>query len=719
MRKQNESVDVPDPADVAASHRWAAAMTAAVASAQAHAARLAQIDAQLNTPARQAGAVELTAAAEADTTASTTLQRATDAQSAADTAVARIRNTDLPQAQAALDAATRAVGDKLGELMAQASTSAVLSATVDGLGLRERYRAGAASTPPLWDMATIPFRAHAGDASIDPQITLPVIGDPDHAAVLGVLDALDDRVDGVADLISAEGVHQLVGGNLARSGAALEIAASGTVTDHLDISSTPVRAHDLTHRVLVLDTASPQQAWQVPQPSVLAVADPVYAAWLTGLLPDPARVRLAAAAVEESGTTLATADLSAADLALDGPAWLRVAADTGELAARVAAAARAALSDALDDDLGTPAAARITITAPATLGAQELPLDALLAAARAARALVGAARALGSDDLAPVGSSGRGPSAALVNDLVTRVRATQRSLAQLDDDLAGADALDEPALVTLLLRASQVGLAEATPDLGTGAVDMATLRSQAASARLRLAPRVDVPTFAPGTTPADTLRAARELLGTLCGAPVPLMVPVEVPDSWHTDDLHTDRAPLPGADPAAVRDWVVDHARVRTPVAALTDALDVAAAVGANATMAARVTQLPRPAEAIWAGIDPAPPAGLVDLVVVRTDLGGDLPATVSGLAVDSWTQAVPASVFESALAFHYDEPNADPPQAVLVAVPPDLSETHAPQAWDLGSVVGAVTSTVALARTRAVAADLVADATVRIAGDR
>ena len=731
MRKENESVDVPDPADVAAAHRWAAAMRAAVASAQGHAARLAQIDAQLNTPARLAVAAELTAAQEADTTASTTLSLATDAQSAANTVVAHILNVDLPQAQAALDTATRAVSDKLGVLMAQASTSATLSATVDGLALRERYRTGAASTPPLWDMATIPFRAHTGDQPIDPQINLPVIGSPEHAAVLAVLDALDERVDGIADLISAEGVHQLVGGNLARSGAALEMAASGTVTDHLDVTSTPVRAHDVTHRVLVLDTTTPQPAWEVPEPSVLAAADPAYASWLTGLLPDPATVRIGAAGLDESGATLATVDLTAADLALDGPAWLRVAADTGELAARVAAAARTALIEALDDAVnhpGTDVAARIAITAPTTLADQELDLDALLAAARSARALVGSARTLGSDDLAPLGATGRAPSASVVNGVVTRVRATQRSLAQLDADLDGAETLAESELVALLLRASEVGLAEATPDLGTGPVDISTLRAQAAAARLRLAPRVAVPTFAPGATPVETLDAARELLGTLCGAPVLLMVPVEVPDFVHTEDLDTGRTQLPGADPAAVRDWLSDHARVRTPVAALTDALDIAAAVGATfgattgaavGAVAPRATQLPRPAEAIWAGIDPAPPAGLVDLVVVRTDPGGDLPATVSGLAVDSWTQTVPASVFESALAFHYDEPNSDPPQAVLVAVPPDLSDTHAPQAWDLGSVMGAVTSAVALARGRAVAADLVADAVVRIAGEQ
>jgi hypothetical protein len=93
------------------------------------------------------------------------------------------------------------------------------------------------------------------------------------------------------------------------------------------------------------------------------------------------------------------------------------------------------------------------------------------------------------------------------------------------------------------------------------------------------------------------------------------------------------------------------------------------------------------------------------------------VPGTVSGLAVDAWVQTVPDVTHDAALAFHYDEPDAGPPQAILVGVPPSLSPTRVPTTWDLASLVGVVTSTMAQAADRAVASDLLGGVTVTITG--
>src|SRR5262249_26137521 len=146
----------------------------------------------------------------------------------------------LASARSALDAATEAVADQLAVLLSQASTSTALTATVDGLALRQRYRTALASQPPVWDLATIPLRAAASSTPLDPEIVLPATGVPDYPPLLTVLGRLDAPVDAVTDLITAEGIHHLVNGNPARSGAALDIAASGTVPDDLDVIRTPL-----------------------------------------------------------------------------------------------------------------------------------------------------------------------------------------------------------------------------------------------------------------------------------------------------------------------------------------------------------------------------------------------------------------------------------------------------------------------------------------------
>jgi hypothetical protein len=709
----SENVIVPDPVDNAAVTAWNNAVAAARAQLAQYTATAASIAASLRLDlptspasiAQGALASSATRVTAANAALATALQQQAQAQDASRTADAVVLT-----AQAAEAAATKRVSDALASRMASATTSAALSATVDGLALRERYRTGGGATPQVWDLATIPFRATAAEVPLDPQVNLPVVGDTDHATLVTILDDLDDGVDAIADLVAAEGIHQLAGGNLVRSGAALDIAQSGTVPDDLEVIATPVRGYDLTHRVLLLGDAAPMAPWSAPSQGVIATVDPAYAAWLAGLMPDPRRVHFKAVAIDDSGAVVAALDMTAAELGLDAPGWLRVAADHGELVARVARSARPVLDSSGD----TPTTGPIRITALDQLQPGDLPLEALLAAAATARALVSGTRALRSSDLTATGTVSAPPATDVVAKAVTAVVAAQQALSALDADLAAAPNRSDNALVDILLRAAALGLAEATPPLAGGIVSDDTLRSLAAAARKRLAPRLSAAPFAPPDGPDATLQAARGLLPTLLGAPVPLMLPLPLPTDTSVRSDVSDAYP-PIAPTAVIREWLIDHGRVRPAVAALLDAHDTAEALGAVATLRVRATQLPR-LTPTWAGTDPRPAPGLVNVVLVRFGTA-PVPSTVTGLAIDTWVQTVPDVTHDAALTFHYDEPDAESPQAILVAVPPSVSPGRVPATWDLASLVGVVTSTMAQAADRAVAADLVGGASVTITG--
>ena len=287
-------IDISDPADSTRTTQWAAQRAATAQQLAAAKTRAAQLTATLASAAASA-ALDAAAKARAATgDAQGAADRAVTAHTAATTAAARFAANDLAGARSALDAATKAVADQLAQLLSQASTSTALTATVDGLALRQRYRSALASQPPVWDMATIPLRATPSSAALDPEIVLPAVGDTDYAPLIAVLDQLDDLVDAVADLITAEGVHHLVNGNATRSGAALDIAASGTVPDELDVIRTPLTGYDITHRVLLLMPAVPAAAWTAATAGAAGTADPALAAWISTLLPDPATVRFTA-----------------------------------------------------------------------------------------------------------------------------------------------------------------------------------------------------------------------------------------------------------------------------------------------------------------------------------------------------------------------------------------------------------------------------------------
>lgn len=68
------------------------------------------------------------------------------------------------------------------------------------------------------------------------------------------------------------------------------------------------------------------------------------------------------------------------------------------------------------------------------------------------------------------------------------------------------------------------------------------------------------------------------------------------------------------------------------------------------------------------------------------------------GLLIDDWTEIIPTRDETTGIAFNYDQPNAMPPQALLLAVPPKITG-H----WDWNVLVGILEDTLLRAKLRAV----------------
>ncbi len=73
------------------------------------------------------------------------------------------------------------------------------------------------------------------------------------------------------------------------------------------------------------------------------------------------------------------------------------------------------------------------------------------------------------------------------------------------------------------------------------------------------------------------------------------------------------------------------------------------------------------------------------------------------GVMFDEWTEMLPSAEETTALAFHFDRPNAPPPQAILIATPPHAA-TGRP--WDLADLRAAVVEALDLAKLRMVDLD-------------
>jgi hypothetical protein len=82
----------------------------------------------------------------------------------------------------------------------------------------------------------------------------------------------------------------------------------------------------------------------------------------------------------------------------------------------------------------------------------------------------------------------------------------------------------------------------------------------------------------------------------------------------------------------------------------------------------------------------------------VLPDNGLDPADPLAGLMLDEWTDRVPATDATTGVTFHYDQPSARAPQAILVAAPPDDRPT-----WDEDALTAVVDETLNLAKVRTV----------------
>ncbi|MFI9766220.1 hypothetical protein ACIHJG_05055 [Streptomyces sp. NPDC052415] len=198
-------------------------------------------------------------------------------------------------------------GQNLGSLLGYRFERALHDAELDHL--IERFRRqfplpvvpetpAEQAEPDLWARSAEAVAAHnvvdgmalarAGTGAIDRAGAVdgaPLVGaDSDRAAVTPLLEDLADALDAVGDLVLAESVHQLVGGNPIRAGLTADTLGRGEdVPDTFRVLRTPHRARALTHRTAALLPAEPTAPTGWPA-DPLAALQPALESWVAHLL---------------------------------------------------------------------------------------------------------------------------------------------------------------------------------------------------------------------------------------------------------------------------------------------------------------------------------------------------------------------------------------------------------------------------------------------------
>jgi hypothetical protein len=148
-------------------------------------------------------------------------------------------------------------------------------------------------------------------------------------------------------------------------------------------------------------------------------------------------------------------------------------------------------------------------------------------------------------------------------------------------------------------------------------------------------------------------------------------------------------------------DWLHGAARVRTRLHHLENVMLLSEALPGATAPTLTPLQLPHEAGQPWLALETPPDFDAAGERLLYTSVlgaGFDPTAPVCGLLVDEWTEVIPSRLQTTGVAFHHDRPNAEPPQAWLLALPAVFRGT-----WTWDDLIGAVNDTLDSAKLRAI----------------
>jgi hypothetical protein len=475
---------------------------------------------------------------------------------------------------------------------------------------------------------------------------------------------LQEILDAAGDLLLAESVHQLVGGNPARASVAADaLGSAAVVPDRFDVLRTPRSGVAQRHRVGWIASAGAAAVGGWPLGSPRSQFNPQADCWAGTILGPVESWSLTATRADGTSISVTLAELGV------GPLDVVFEATPDPV--------HSVLAGRLAEKSGGP------FTAIAGY-------DELAAIAARLRACLSAARALTPADL---GVGDVDPTAGVdLADLRARVSGLLGYQGSSIRSLESAQTSD--AQFAALAALSLTG----TPGAFPLSHDADVLAAQRDAVLARPAP-VD-----PGEPPADPtavaawLAAVNEVVQSI-DPTIPFITTFVIQSG--SDAANAFATPPPDATTEATMDWMAGVGRVRPSVQGLHDAL-LASEVH-NGPLSLQVLQTPAASGAGWIALAQDNPTGRASAVL-------HAPATPSptqamcGMVVDEWVEVVPghASLATdepsevTGVSFHYGAPDARAPQAVLLAVPADPA-----QDWTANTLLQVVREVLDLAKMR------------------
>jgi len=583
----------------------------------------------------------------------------------------------------------------------------------------------------------------------------PVEAEKERTVINQLTDELNDILDALGDLNMAEGVYQAVLGNFERAGANLNAMTEGKLPPDPQVIETPRTGITVTHRVgLLFDLSDTASRWTNVPPTPRSQTAPYLNYWLSKVLNQPEDIQCIVYIFEAGPDEEATDELEVklSDLQIQPIDLLAIIGDQlvddeSELSMRIKDHVRRVLT--LSDEI----AVKIDYRYRANWPLQIKTFYEILPLARNLKKITGEYRYLQAEDF--LLSADNTPETISFNllELWSRIKFAYETLDNLlngtnnalttvlafpdpetdSDALTAFDNLRDTLRVT-----SAFGIEGAIPKSTSGATSeiqilleqqRQTVHEQAKERkrafRMELFTILDAGTansddvtnsqlhqkmfdlfsaeeLSEGDLVNWLIRAAQKLFGDS-------FHPTPVFKLYNSEELSLAHAAsstmlLQDAPPMAADEWLYGTAKVRERVQTYQQAALFSDTLSTNKTnFELSPIQLPYQENDRWLGLAYSDErevfSDTLSLVLNLPDNFAPTPNSYqAGLLFDEWLERIPSKQETTGIAFNYEEPATEPPNVLLLAVPPKLTG-H----WEWEDLIDTLNETIDLAQKRAV----------------
>lgn len=560
------------------------------------------------------------------------------------------------------------------------------------------------------------YLASSLDFSGEPDLPGPAQGN--FFMIEDELKATVEAYDAVTDLLTAESAFQLVRGNMEAASPTISNVIHGRSPPDSVISRTARGGISIAQSVsLVFHQESAVQipsGWPAATPR--AAAEPVLDAWLGQLIGDPAQVSARVSYFDEEGevinsiggapsVTVALDKLGLRPLDLLALAEAVVQMDQGGMLDR--RIVDVALNDAQDGPSATPASFKVDFITDGR------GFPRVIEVLNVAQAVLSAARPLRASDLVPATES-EGTDMAEAGEPTASDPAIafyDRSIDARDALQAAHDLLDTAITSGSGFRQALIGAAafvhlSAYPD--PAQADETTFKDSAIAIRDTLAARLAA---APGpvAVPEDTatgfvVENARQRMVAVFGEAFIFLPEFDLPVPQEVDLSLAARSTLltnvEGQLDEAAPDRYLQQMMRSRPRLKRYRKLNLYGRTAGLQRAKVEVLQLPhRPGER-WLGLpfETPPEEGRTGKLLLSYEPTLDPLVSWKGLVIDNWNDVIPLQEEETGVAMHYNSPQAQAPQAILVVAP-----SRQTGSWSFAELLASLEQTMDLMKVRAI----------------